>query len=476
MLKNKIKEKVYGWGRSTYSNSYVCKPLNTDEIKHIILFAKQNKMKISNRAAGRSYGDNTLNENNIILDISNMNKILHWDLSCGIVTVQSGATVEKILINCIKSGWIFPVMPGTRFVTMAGCLSNNVHGKNAFHKGYIGEHVLQFKILLSNNKLIVCSRKENVELFYSVISGLGLIGVITEVTIQMIRVPSFYVKGNIKNYPNFAKLIEGFEKIKHNYEYSIAWVDTIFKGANIGRGELNYGNFIKDNDFKVRDHEIPNNLFKILPNSIVPYLAKLFLNNSTMKLINSLQFHTGGMSSDVQNNKVSLSKYNYLMDMKFPKYNYFFKQGFFLYQPILPIENCIEGHKKLIKISQKYGFPSVMSSLKAYRKQKEEFLLTFSMDGYSITMDIPKNKHKIKEQVKMFYEMNDYVIENGGKIYLGKTPVLTKDHFKSMYSNLNYFFKIKNNYDPESLFESNMLRRIMNIRHENLPKPLEINI
>lgn len=405
-----------------------------------------------------------------------MNKIIHWDPNTGIIEAQAGATIEKILLNCVESGWVFPVMPGTRFVTIAGCLGNNVHGKNALHQGYIGEHVLSFKVLLSSNDLLECSRDNNSDLFYSCISGLGLIGVITDVTIQMRKVPSFYVCGKANRYPNIARLIENYEKIKYDYEYSIAWVDAIKEGGGIGRGEINYGNLINDNDYRIRDHKIPDKLFGVLPNGLMPTLGRLFLNRYTMKLINSLQYNTGGMSSDVQENKVSLSKYHYLMDMKFPNYNYFFRSGFFLYQPILPVGKSIEGYEKLIKITQKYGYVSFMSSLKAYRKQKEDFLLTFSLDGYSITMDIPKSKYDIKKQVKMFYEMNDFVIQNGGKIYLGKTPVLNEDHFRAMYTNFDKFFELKNNFDPDSLFQSNMLRRIMKISNHNIPAPSPLRI
>ena len=76
-------------------------------------------------------------------------------------------------------------------------------------------------------------------------------------------------------------------------------------------------------------------------------------------------------------------------------------------------------------------------------------------------MDIPKNANKINDQIKMFYEMNDCVIKYGGKIYLGKTPVLTKDHFFMMYDNLDKFLAIKEKFDPNNLFESNMFRRII---------------
>ena len=50
------------------------------------------------------------------------------------------------------------------------------------------------------------------------------------------------------------------------------------------------------------------------------------------------------------------------------------------------------GILELIKITQKYGYQSSMTSLKAYRKQKERFVKSFQLDGYGITMDIKKNK------------------------------------------------------------------------------------
>jgi len=186
---------------------------------------------------------------------------------------------------------------------------------------------------------------------------------------------------------------------------------------------------------------------------------------TSIRFVNWLQTHTGNLSLDVQMDKVSLSKYHFVMDMKFPKYNYFFKHGFFEYQPILPLKNCVKGFKELIKITHKYGFYSLMSGLKAYRNQKEDFLLPFTQEGFAITMDIPKDLKKLKDQIKMFYEMNDLVIEYGGRIYLGKTPVVNKTQFYKMYKNLDQFLSLKEKYDADRLFESNMYRRIMKINY-----------
>jgi len=471
MLPEVNKKRVYGWGRSTFSNSSVFQTTTINGIHRVLEHALKTDHRITCRGAGRSYGDNTLNDDQIVLNISSMNQIYNWNPQSGIITAAAGATIEEILLHCVPFGWVFPAMPGTRFVTLAGALGNNVHGKNALRRGCIGEHVKSFKVILADNKLYCCSREENTELFYSVISGLGLLGVIVEVSLQLRKISSYYVDGRASKQKNFQELVETYETIKDKYEYSIAWVDAIKQRKGLGRGEINYANFLEDGDYRIKDHKIPNNLFGLIPNNLVPYIAKLLLNTQTMRIVNSLQVNTGTMSSDVQTKKVSLSKYHYLMDMKFPKYNYFFRHGFFLYQPILPTKNSIIGFQELLKITHKYGFYSVMSAFKAYREQNEEFLLPFPLEGYSITMDIPKNKNKIKEQVKMFYEMNDCVIKYGGRIYLGKTPVVNSEQFYAMYPNLNKFLAVKEKIDPNNLFESNMYRRIMRINHPGLQAP-----
>ena len=161
MLINGKQEKVFGWGRSTYSNSSVYSCTTIKDVHEAVKIAIEHGYRISCRGAGRSYGDNTLNDNQVVLDLSGMRKISSWDSATGIITADAGATIEKILLHCVPSGWVFPAMPGTRFVTLAGALGNNIHGKNALHRGCIGEHVQSFKVILADNKLYFCSREEN---------------------------------------------------------------------------------------------------------------------------------------------------------------------------------------------------------------------------------------------------------------------------------------------------------------------------
>ena len=71
--------------------------------------------------------------------------------------------------------------------TLGGCLAANIHGKNNFKMGTIGEHVIEFTAVLPTGAEVTCSPKKNADLFYAMISGYGMLGIFTSITMQMKR-------------------------------------------------------------------------------------------------------------------------------------------------------------------------------------------------------------------------------------------------------------------------------------------------
>ena len=66
-----------------------------------------------------------------------------------------------------------------------------------------------------------------------------------------------------------------------------------------------------------------------------------------------------------------------------------------------------------------------------------------------------------KEDINLFAkEIFSFIANCNGKIYLAKDELLNKFYFKKMYPNFNYFLKIKNKYDPNCLFSSDLFKRL----------------
>src|SRR5262245_38580548 len=79
---------------------------------------------------GRSYGDSCLNEGGVLIDTTSLDRFMAFDVERGILRCEAGVTLAQVLEVVVPRGWFLPVTPGTKFVSVAGAIANDVHGKN----------------------------------------------------------------------------------------------------------------------------------------------------------------------------------------------------------------------------------------------------------------------------------------------------------------------------------------------------------
>lgn len=190
-------EKVEAWGMNSFSKSSVLRPTTEQEIVDIFEYATGTNTSIAFRGGGCSYGDASINSDGIVVDLSRYNKILDFDEKTGILKAESGVTIKQLWEFGIEKSFWPPVVSGTMFPTLGGALSMNIHGKNNFAVGTIGEHVTEFTFLTPTGKKLTCTPKLNSEIFYSAISGFGMLGCFLEVKIKMKKIYS----GKMKVWP-----------------------------------------------------------------------------------------------------------------------------------------------------------------------------------------------------------------------------------------------------------------------------------
>ena len=138
-------ERVSAWGEASSTMGYVFRPTSIRDILQVLEVAHAGNYSIGLRGAGNSYGDATLNESQIILDLRRMNRILSWDSHSGIIKVEPGVTISQLWQYVLEDGWWPAVVPGTSKPTIGGCAGMNIHGKNAWKEGTIGDHITEFE-------------------------------------------------------------------------------------------------------------------------------------------------------------------------------------------------------------------------------------------------------------------------------------------------------------------------------------------
>ena len=139
---------------------------------------------------GRSYGDSCLLPGGTLLHSRGLDRFISLDPASGILRCEAGVTLGEIIELVLPQGWFLPVTPGTRHVTVGGAIANDVHGKNHHRTGAFGHHVRSFGLLRSDGSRRLCTPVDDAEGWFSAtVGGLGLTGVITEVELQLRRVP-----------------------------------------------------------------------------------------------------------------------------------------------------------------------------------------------------------------------------------------------------------------------------------------------
>lgn len=73
----------------------------------------------------------------------------------------------------LPQGWFLPVTPGTRYVTVAGAIANDVHGKNHHRTGNFGHHVRAFELLRSDGERRLCTPDDADRWFAATVGDLG---------------------------------------------------------------------------------------------------------------------------------------------------------------------------------------------------------------------------------------------------------------------------------------------------------------
>src|SRR5579883_481137 len=193
-------------------------------------------------AYGRSYGDSCLNEGGVSLDVSHLTRFISFDQETGLLRCEAGVSLAQILDLTVPRGWFLPVTPGTKFVSVGGAIANEMHGKNHHVAGTFGCHVTRFELLRSSSERFICSPTENVELFRATIGGLGLTGVILWAEFRLKPITGPYITMERIRYSSLKEFMEISDSSDQDYEYTVAWVDCLASGQQIGRGLFMRGN------------------------------------------------------------------------------------------------------------------------------------------------------------------------------------------------------------------------------------------
>ena len=452
------------FGHSLRAPSYRFQPKCAEEIQDVLQLAKKHGLTVTARGAGRSYNDAALNGGGIMLDLSAMNRILEWNRATGVVRAEPGVTLEQ-LWQCVEpESWWPPVVSGTMKTTLGGCLAANIHGKNNFKMGPIGEHVLEFTALLPTGEEVTCTPKQNADLFYAMISGLGMLGIFTSITIQMKHIESGLLKVHawpVRDLHEHLSLL--LDQAPH-HDYIVGWMDTMNGGKSLGRGQIHAADYVHGDEdpdpqktMQLSHQVLPPRIFGVFPKSILYVFMRPFANNlgwwavNVAKYVASLRRHTFYQSH---------AAFHFLLDYV-PNWELSYGRGGLIqYQSFLPKETAEDAWREMLTLSLKRGMPSYLGVTKRHRP--DQFLLTHAVDGFSLALDFKVTERNRASLSQMLKEFDKMVIQAGGRFYFAKNSETSPEIARNFLGEetIRKFKTLKNRCDPENILESDLYRRV----------------
>jgi len=444
---NSVNKAIAGWGRYPVQECELVRPE-----RHAGLQALQ--ASTIARGQGRSYGDAALNAGERVLLTERLNRFGHFDAEQGRLQAESGVTLAEILKTLVPRGWFPRVTPGTKYVSLGGCIAADVHGKNHHHDGAFSQSVDRFELIGADGHTLSCSPGENAEAFWATVGGMGLTGVIGDVSLQLQPIESAYIKAQHTQARDLQQALEFLQDREHDARYTVAWIDLLSRGASLGRSVVMAGDHATVDELPSESREAPLSITHRGQRNVPLDMPGWMLNPVSIRAFNALYYRLEGRKSDPF--VTDYDRFFYPLDALGNWNRLYGKRGFIQYQCVVPVEGAYESLKQLLDALAASGQPAFLGVLKRLGEQGQGHL-SFPMPGYTLAMDLPVTGQALFELLHRFDEI---VMQFGGRVYLAKDSRLTADSMRSMYPRLEQWQAVRRKLDPAGMFQSSLSRRL----------------
>lgn len=433
--------RLSGWGRTAASLATVITPTSEDEVAAAL------SGEVIARGLGRSYGDAAQLSGGVVLDNSGLDGVSPIN-SDGLVTVGAGVSLDDLLALSIPQGWFIPVTPGTRQVSVGGMIGADVHGKNHHRDGSIAAHVRAMRIVTPVGAFDASPTHE-AELFWATMGAMGLTGVVTSVTFQMMRIETDQVFVDTDRFGDLDAVMSEMVSGDDAYHYSVAWVDCMTRGRHMGRAILTRGEHAPASQIDEPHLRSPRPARLKVPLDAPSGL----LNPLSIKAFNELWFRSAPRQE--RREAQSLSTFFHPLDGVRDWNRLYGRRGFVQYQFCVPddqSETIVEAIRRL----SASRVPSFLAVLKRFGPATPA-PLSFPQPGWTLALDLPVGPAALPGVLD---ELDELVLAAGGRVYLAKDARLAPATFAAMYPQLDDFLAIKARVDPEGHLTSDLARRL----------------
>jgi len=226
--------------------------------------------------------------------------------------------------------------------------------------------------------------------------------------------------------------------------FSVGWIDVLATGAALGRGILETAEPAPRGAVAPeppRARRMPVDL---------PGWA---LNGASVRAFNALYWRRA--KPDAREAVSNYDQFLYPLDAITDWNRLYGRRGFHQFQCVVPREDGTNSVKRLLRAASAGGGASFLAVLKVMGRGGRG-LLSFAQPGYSLALDFAAGA----QTADLFRTLERTTRDAGGRIYLAKDSLMSRESFVAMYPKIDVFQQMRASVDPHRRFSSSMSRRL----------------
>ena len=409
------------------------RPSSESEVVEIVLRAVAEHLRVKVVGSGHSFTGIAVPDE-VMIDLAQMNRVVNVDHVGGVITVQAGIVLSDLNAYLESHKLSMPNLGDVTYQTLAGAVSTSTHGTGLQRTG-LAAQIRAFKLVTASGEVLTCDPVHNAEIFHCGRVSLGALGVITEVTLNV--VPAFNLRA-VEQPMRISHVLDNFAQlIQENDFFEFYWVPhtkwALTKANNVSMDAIDS------------------------PGRFATWYNKMFMENYAFGL---------------------LCRFGRLFPKLIPKL-----------ATILPSSGRVEyvnvshrifSSKRLVKFYEmEYSITldSLVPALREVMQMVEDrgFLISFPVEVRCTgSDDIPLSTstgrrsayiavHMFKgcEYTEYFAAVETILRKHDGRPHWGKIHNLDASDISSLYPEYQRFIEVRNQLDPEGVFTNDYLRRVL---------------
>lgn len=120
------------------------------------------------------------------IDVRDFNHVLDMDPDILVADVEGTTTYEDLVDATFKHHLLPTVVPQLKTITVGGAVSGLGIESSSFKYGLVHETVEELEILLGHGSTVVCSRRQNADLFYGFPNSYGTLGYALRIKVKLV--------------------------------------------------------------------------------------------------------------------------------------------------------------------------------------------------------------------------------------------------------------------------------------------------